>query len=95
MSIIDKERAAQYTRTTVEDADGKKRRVVDNNDAVAQRLRGKDYDELARIARDEGLGDRWDEWEANPAMNRGQVSMALRNALRQRLRAAEKEKAAA
>lgn len=94
-SIIDKDRAAGYTRSTVEDAEGRKRRVVDNNDEVAQRLRGKTFDELRKVAADEGLADDFAKWEANGSMNRGQVSMALRNALRSRARSAEKEAAPA
>lgn len=95
MSLISKERAADYTRTVVEGSDGKKRRVTDNDDAVARMVRGKNHDELTALAAEHGLTDRWIEWKGR-GLNNGQCSMNLRNALRNKFRqeAAEGAKAA-
>lgn len=83
-SIISKERAAGYTRHVVE-VDGRKRRVIDNDDEVARMVRGKTHIELEALAKQRGLLDRWNGWRA-AGTNNGGMSMNLRNAIRHQLR---------
>ncbi len=95
MSLISKDRAAEYTRTVVE-RDGKKKRVTDNDDEVARVVRGRTHAELEALAAEHGFKDRWDEWKTR-GLNPGQMSMNLRNSIRAKLRkdAAEPKAAAA
>lgn len=77
-SIIDADKAKNYkVSAKVKTASGRK--AVDCDDAVAKQLRGKNDEELAKIAREAGVIDRWKGWDK---LNPGQRRMALGNVLR-------------
>ncbi len=83
-SIIDPKYADRYKVSDTKTPSG--RRAVDKDDKVARALRGKDQDELGKIAKKQGLGERWDkDWGK---LNPGQRRMALGNAMRAQERAA-------
>ena len=88
-SIIDPKKAKKYhVSDKVRTTSGRK--AIDNDDAVARKLRGKSHEELAAVAKAEDLGDRWREW--NKSLNPGQCRMALGNAMRAKLRAKSRPK---
>lgn len=81
---ISRDRAKEYNVTKVEDSSGKKRRVIDNGDEVAQMMRACDTDDkLIALAKEHGLYERWKGWVH---LNRGQQRMNLGNSLRAKLR---------
>lgn len=85
-SIISADAAAQYKTHDTKTASGRK--SVDNDDAVAAKLRGKDLSELKEIADKAGLLPRWNgtgdfkDKKGWKDLNPGQTRMALGNALR-------------
>lgn len=85
----------RYTTTTIEGADGKKRRVTDNGDEVAVMMRDvTGLDQIREFARKHGLEDRLNEKWSH--LNAGQQRMAVGNALRHKLKKdREQPKAAA
>lgn len=89
-AMIDPQKVSNYKRSDVKTASGRK--SIDCDDTVARKLRGKNQKELAAVARDEGLGDRWKSWSH---LNDGQRRMALGNAMRAAARPANKAKAKA
>lgn len=78
LSVIPYEKAKSYEVNKIKTKSGMKR-VVDNGDPVAVRLRGKDEDELREIANKAGLGDRLPKWKH---LNLGMFRMNLGNSLR-------------
>jgi hypothetical protein len=86
---ISKDKAAEYIKTTVkmgDDEKAKSRRVIDNGDPVAVRLRDAHTDEaLEQVAIEEGFHDKWKSWGH---LNRGQRRMSLGNVLRAKIRKA-------
>lgn len=85
-SIIAADVAAQYKVSDTKTASGRK--SVDNDDAVAKKLRGKTLNEVRDIAIAAGLGPRWNgtgdfkDKRAWKDLNPGQARMAVGNALR-------------
>lgn len=85
-SIINADAAAQYKVSDTKTPSGRK--SVDNDDAVARKLRGKTLNEVRDIAIEAGLGPRWNgtgEYKDKRAwkdLNPGQARMAVGNALR-------------
>lgn len=78
-SFISADRAAKYHVSDTRTASGK-RKSVDCNDTVAKSLRGKSVADLKKIAKENGLSDRFDAtWSK---LNEGLCRMALGNALR-------------
>lgn len=89
---IDRNKIRHYVRSSIELDGGKKRRVIDCNDEVAQMLRDKYNDaELEAVAREHGLEDQWKRWSH---LSRGQRRMNLGNVLRGKLRRAARNIAA-
>ena len=81
---IDREKVKDRYNTYSVEVDGKKRRVTDCGDEVAEMLRNVVGDEaLAKVAAEHGLQERWDSWSH---LAPGQRRMNLGNTLRHKLR---------
>jgi hypothetical protein len=78
-SVVSSDYAKNYHKSNVKTASGV-RFAVDCNDAVAKSLRGLSMDELKKVAKENGLIDRFNAKWAN--LNSGLCRMALGNALR-------------
>lgn len=63
------------------------RAAVDNGDEISVALRGMTVDNLADVAKDNGLWDRWELWADRSA---GQKRMNLGNTLRWKLKRGDK-----
>lgn len=88
-AMIDPSKVAKYKVTDIKTGSGRK--SIDNDDAVARKLRGKSLDEAIVIAKAAGVDpDRIKNWAKT--LNVGQQRMAIGNSMRALLRAKSKPK---